>query len=965
MGIAVSVPNWSTNDYNDMKKIALILVSLWLLALVCKGQTNVIYGNLGNVTLNPPSMRGSVIAKLLAPIPRTVGNTWISSFTQSASVNTTNGSFAFTNLISGYYSATATSAQGTTVHFWVYDSTVGNVPFASLISNDDTEPPNPGTNYYTQAQIDAMRLSGGAVTNLSTAHVIITSSATNIVGFTAQQVTNMPNIFGPWRGEDYAQQAVDSLPDYGSDRSRCGGGIIEIYGQNILPNGIHLTRNSINTYRFESPEVPYGCLITKTNPCILIDNGEPGIPTIYVTFKNVTISSFANLPERLYWGKNGVEETIFDHCYFGPWEYLTNAYIFSEWIGIGGSDTFPNLDSMVNNLVIDLNSLDGQRAYYLNNYFKGIAGIHANDDHAEWQNNLFGGCGNRNTGWDTNSLYWAGGCIVVDTPSNENILHHTDFYDCTAGYFQACHASGVKGTADGLRSEYDKYETDNFSVIHYGDTVFEQGNPIALNANSATAGQDGNGIAWGIITNDNAAVGVTYTTDIISMVAPTNDVNPSITHGNLFIPTNYVTPSTLAGANVKQSTNSVNATNLVGATASATLRGLTGSASLTTAGVLTVAFTNSFTNTVSVTGGGTWTPATNSVGLITWTFVPSSPTLAGVNTYTGSNTFTGTNLFITTPSSAAASSTLGLDANGRVTTNVTAASSLPTGLVTNYSGAPISVTNASGVATTISSNSIVITNGIFKTTLGTGLILNGGVLTLAQTNSNSKTWSIYTTNNNMYIDGAVGGGGQNLYFGTSGGNTIAALNFSGVGSFQSCPAITVSTYFGTDGGNDYWNKQTISTLDPLTIFGLGGNSHNVFQFPNAFGATVITNGSGTAPCVTVCGQTGGTGDLMQWWDGATKRSSISTNGIYAAVGFSSTGTHTPVAVTVGASPFNLTNNTGAALECYFSGATAYTVGKNGVTVFASMIANDYFVLQPSSYATVTYTVAPTFYTNAW
>ena len=340
---------------------------------------------------------------------------------------------------------------------------------------------------------------------------------------------------------------------------------------------------------------------------------------------------------------------------------------------------------------------------------------------------------------------------------------------------------------------------------------------------------------------------------------------------------------------------------------------------------------------------------------------------ANVNTLTVTNraTLAGTNLFITTPSSASATVSLGLDANGRVTTNVTAGGSVPNGLVTNYSGAPISVTNSSGTATTISSNSIVITNGIFKTTLGTGLTLNGGVLTLGQTNGNSKLWSIYTTNNNMYIDGAVGGGGQNLYFGTLGGNTIAALNFSGVNSFQSCPTITVSTYIGTDAGNDYWNKQTIGTLDPLTIFGAGGNSHNFFQFPNAFGSTVITNGSLTAPCVTVCGQTGGTGDLFQWRDGATLRSSITTNGIHAAVGFSSTGTHTPVAVAVGASPFNFTNNTGSALECYFSGATAYTIGKNGVTVFASMIANDYFILQPSSYATVTYTVAPTFLTNSW
>ena len=82
-------------------------------------------------------------------------------------------------------------------------------------------------------------------------------------------------------------------------------------------------------------------------------------------------------------------------------------------------------------------------------------------------------------------------------------------------------------------------------------------------------------------------------------------------------------------------------------------------------------------------------------------------------------------------------------------------------------------------------------------------------------------------------------------------------------------------------------------------------------------------------------------------------------------GFVSYTPHTPAAVTVGTSPFSYTNNTTTAQECYFSGGTAYSVTKIGSAVYGSIIGNDYFVLQPTNYCTITYTVAPTLFTNAW
>ena len=87
--------------------------------------------------------------------------------------------------------------------------------------------------------------------------------------------------------------------------------------------------------------------------------------------------------------------------------------------------------------------------------------------------------------------------------------------------------------------------------------------------------------------------------------------------------------------------------------------------------------------------------------------------------------------------------------------------------------------------------------------------------------------------------------------------------------------------------------------------------------------------------------------------------------ITAAGGVASSAVHTPVAVTVGGSPFSFTNTTPIALECYFDGGTAYSVSKNGVAIYSSMVGDKSFVLQKNSIAIITYTIAPAFYTNAW
>jgi hypothetical protein len=101
------------------------------------------------------------------------------------------------------------------------------------------------------------------------------------------------------------------------------------------------------------------------------------------------------------------------------------------------------------------------------------------------------------------------------------------------------------------------------------------------------------------------------------------------------------------------------------------------------------------------------------------------------------------------------------------------------------------------------------------------------------------------------------------------------------------------------------------------------------------------------------------------WGNEYAASAILSGTITASNGVASYAPHTPVAVTVGASPFSYTNTTTTAQECYFSGGTAYSLTKMGAAVYGSLIGNSYFVLQPTNYCVLTYTVAPTLFTNAW
>jgi hypothetical protein len=139
------------------------LLSALLFVLLCSAfcvprsafsQTNVIYGYVGDYSTNA-QRRVNVTVTLLDPSLRTTGE-WDVRRDSISTTTGTNGYYAFTNLLWGQYRRDIAGVSGTKFIFYVGTNTLGTVPITSLTTNANALPPDPGTNYYTQAQTDAL-----------------------------------------------------------------------------------------------------------------------------------------------------------------------------------------------------------------------------------------------------------------------------------------------------------------------------------------------------------------------------------------------------------------------------------------------------------------------------------------------------------------------------------------------------------------------------------------------------------------------------------------------------------------------------------------------------------------------------------------------------------------------------------------------------------------------------------------
>lgn len=189
---------------------------LMLAAVLCRAQTNIITVNTADYTGTGYSTNNWVTLTLVAPNPRTSGNLTIRQdpITQRSDTNCSN---AFTNLLWGKYYCDIGGYQSQNTHFVFYvgTNTLGTWPIASLITNAAAVPPNPATNYYTQAQINALLagVGGGGIPLASGTNTTVTTlNGTNRVnvpdglfdtnGSANKAVTNLLNdaatVSGGW-----------------------------------------------------------------------------------------------------------------------------------------------------------------------------------------------------------------------------------------------------------------------------------------------------------------------------------------------------------------------------------------------------------------------------------------------------------------------------------------------------------------------------------------------------------------------------------------------------------------------------------------------------------------------------------------------------------------------------------------------------------------------------------------------
>ncbi|MGH7994352.1 MAG: hypothetical protein ACREDQ_12600, partial [Limisphaerales bacterium] len=162
-------------------------------------------------------------------------------------------------------------------------------------------------------------------------------------------ITNNPRYFGPWKGADYVQQAINSCAHYPNRIAGVGGGKILVVGINYCPapltfsNALQIANiysapasfgnsDNITSFDLEAPAFTFGALVCSVNPCIRL-GGEEASPqaqgrwlysSITFTMKNVIVSSLDNSPTNLFEMTIGIPRLYLGYNWFGYWGTLTN-----------------------------------------------------------------------------------------------------------------------------------------------------------------------------------------------------------------------------------------------------------------------------------------------------------------------------------------------------------------------------------------------------------------------------------------------------------------------------------------------------------------------------------------------------------------------------------------------------------------------------------------------------------------
>jgi len=269
-------------------------------------------------------------------------------------------------------------------------------------------------------------------------------------------ITNNPRYFGPWKGTDYVQQAINSCAQYPSRLTGVGGGKILVVGINYCPAPLTFTNtlqiangynapssfsNSDNVASFdlEAPAFTVGALVCSVNPCIRLGGEEPSpeangrwiYSSIIFTMKNLIVSSLDNSPTNLFEMTIGIPRLYLGYNWFGYWGTLTNHHDGENLPGL--TVTAINHGIAQHNLAIEIIGGGDDLFTVENNSFLGIQGVYFNPDHGTFRDNFFSFCGG-SSAW-TQSAWTAGATIIVGQNVNsDRVFEHNYFYGCPYTY---------------------------------------------------------------------------------------------------------------------------------------------------------------------------------------------------------------------------------------------------------------------------------------------------------------------------------------------------------------------------------------------------------------------------------------------------------------------------------------------------------------------------------------------------
>jgi hypothetical protein len=283
------------------------------------------------------------------------------------------------------------------------------------------------------------------------------------------KVTNSTLWYGPWRGSNYVQLAVNALRYYQqTNRFQVGGGRIEVLGINYSPDPIIFTNTGAGIESFElyAPSFTYGALVCLTNPCIQMISSGDSFYSQNLTIRNLIISSLQNQTNFLIF-MDGGDRFQFEDDWFGYWGFMTNNQVNGTVIGLVTPTTGEAVDKA--NLVIHITE-SADKSIFSRNHMLGLAAVEFDIDHLDCEYNQASFCGNNlggngyttvSTDWDSTSLYSIGAVFIVTPNANQGYYNFRGnfFYRCLAGYYSP------GGSLSHFISYDDEFESTGFECL--------------------------------------------------------------------------------------------------------------------------------------------------------------------------------------------------------------------------------------------------------------------------------------------------------------------------------------------------------------------------------------------------------------------------------------------------------------------------------------------------------------------